>query len=43
MSKTKMTVEAAARIQRAAANKNGGQVSKGSWAAKAMKIATKKK
>lgn len=43
MSKTKMTVKAAARIYSSTSKKTGGIIPKGSWAAKAMKIATKKK
>ncbi|MCB0616839.1 MAG: hypothetical protein KDC75_26155 [Phaeodactylibacter sp.] len=42
-STTKMTPKAAGRIQSATAKKNGGQVSKGSFAAKAQKAAAKNK
>lgn len=41
MSKTKMTPEAAARIQSATAKRNGGQVPKGSFAATAQSVAVK--
>ena len=40
-SKTPMTPKAAARIQGAVAKQNGGQVSKGSFAAKAASAAAK--
>ncbi|MFT5706018.1 MAG: hypothetical protein ACI9ES_000289 [Oceanospirillaceae bacterium] len=40
-SKTPMTPTAASRIQGAAAKSNGGQVTKGSFAAKAQSVAAK--